>query len=62
MDYRQQLEKLNTASLIQIEEYLKSKGRLKDDEHSKIVKAKEDWQMAWNKFLETLMVIERLEI
>ncbi|HET9432360.1 MAG TPA: hypothetical protein VFO37_01325 [Chitinophagaceae bacterium] len=62
MDYRQQLEKLNTASLIQIEEYLKSKGRLKDDEHLKIVKAKEDWQMAWNKFLETLMVIERLEI
>ena len=62
MDYRQQLEKLNTASLIQIEEYLKSKGRLKDDEHLKIVKAKEDWQIAWNKFLETLMVIERLEI
>ena len=62
MDYRQQLEKLNTASLMHLEEYLKSKGELKEDEHLKVVKAKEDWQLAWNKFMETLMVIERLEL
>ena len=62
MDYREQLEKLNTASLMHLEEYLKSKGQLKDDEHLKVVKAKEDWQLAWNKFMETLMVLERLEL
>ena len=62
MDYREQLEKLNTASLKHIEEYLKSKGQLKEDEHLKVVKAKEDWQLAWNKFMETLMVLERLEL
>jgi len=62
MDYRQQLEKLNTASLMHLEEYLKSKGQLKEDEHLKVVKAKEDWQLAWNKFMETLMVLERLEL
>ena len=62
MDYRQQLEKLNTASLMHLEEYLKSKGQLKEDEHLKVVKAKEDWQLAWNKFMETQMVIERLEL
>jgi len=62
MDYRQQLEKLNTASLKHLEEYLKSKGQLKEDEHLKVVKAKEDWQLAWNKFMETLMVLERLEL
>jgi hypothetical protein len=62
MDYRQQLEKLNTASLKHIEEYLKSKGQLKEDEHLKVVKAKDDWQQAWNKFMETLMVLERLEL
>ena len=62
MDYRQKLEKLNTASLMHLEEYLKSKGQLKEDEHLKVVKAKEDWQLAWNKFMETLMVLERLEL
>jgi len=62
MDYKQQLEKLNEKSLKQIEEYLKSKGELKKDEHLKVVKAKEDWQLAWNKFMETLMVLERLEL
>ena len=62
MDYRQQLEKLNSASLMHIEQYLKSKGQLKEDEHLKVVKAKEDWQLAWNKFMETLMVLERLEL
>ena len=62
MDYRQQLEKLNTASLMHLEEYLKSKGQLKEDEHLKVVKAKEDWQLAWNKFMETMMVLERLEL
>jgi hypothetical protein len=62
MDHKQQLEKLNAESIRQIEEYLKSKGELKDDEHLKIVKAKEDWQLSWNKFMETLMVLEKLEI
>ncbi len=61
MDYKQ-LENLNKESLAQIEEYLKSKGQLKEDEHLKVVKAREDWQLAWNKFMETLMVLERLEI
>ena len=62
MDHKQELEKLNKESLMQIEEYLKSKGELKEDEHLKVVKAKEEWQTAWNKFMETLMVLERLEL
>jgi len=28
----------------------------------KLHKAKEEWQVAWNKFMEALMVLERLEI
>lgn len=62
MDHKQELEKLNSESLRQMEEYLKSKGELKEDEHLKVVKAKEEWQVAWNKFMETLMVLERLEL
>ena len=62
MDHKQNLEDLNTETLKQFEEYLKSKGQLKEDEHIKVVKASEEWQTAWNKFMETLMVLERLEI
>lgn len=62
MDHKQKLEELNKETLKQFEEYLKSKGQLKENEHLKVVKAREDWQMAWNKFMETLLVLERLEI
>jgi hypothetical protein len=62
MDHKQKLDELNKESLKQFEEYLKSKGQLKEDEHLKVVKAREDWQTAWNKFMETVMVLERLEI
>jgi len=62
MDHKGELDRLNKESLQQIEEYLKSKGELKKDEHLKVVKAKEEWQTAWNKLKETLMVLERLEL
>ncbi len=62
MDHKEELERLNKESLNQIEEYLKAKGELKEDEHLKVVKAKEEWQTAWNKLKETLMVLERLEL
>ena len=62
MDHKQKLEELNKETLKQFEEYLKSKGQLKEGEHIKVVKASEDWQTAWNKFMETLIVLERLEI
>ena len=62
MDHKQKLDELNKATLKQFEDYLKSKGELKEDEHLKVVKAREDWQTAWNKFMETLRVVERLEI
>ncbi len=62
MDHKQKLEHLNAETLKQFEDYLKSKGQLQEDEHLKVVKAREDWQIAWNKFMETLMVLEKLEI
>jgi len=62
MDPKQKLEHLNEETLKQFEDYLKSKGQLREDEHLKVVKARDDWQLAWNKFMETLMVLERLEI
>ena len=62
MDHKEKLEHLNAETLRQFEDYLKSKGQLKDDEHLKVVKAREDWQTSWNKFMDTLMVLERLEL
>jgi len=62
MDPKQKLEHLNEETLKQFEDYLKSKGQLREDEQLKVVKARDDWQLAWNKFMETLMVLERLEI
>ena len=62
MDHKQKLEELNHESLKQFEDYLKSKGQLKKDENLKVVKAPEEWQSAWSKFMEAMMVLERLEI
>ena len=62
MDHKEKLAELNKETLKQFEDYLKSKGQLKEDEHLKVVKASEEWQTAWNKFMETLMILERLEI
>ncbi len=62
MEHKKNLEELNKQSLLKLEEYLKSKGALKKDDHEKLHKAKEEWQVAWSKLMETLMVLERLEI
>ena len=62
MDHKKKLEELNQESLQRIEDYLRSKGKLKQDEHLKVVKARDEWQVAWNKFMETLMMLERLEL
>ena len=62
MGHKQKLEKLNKKSLRRFDKYLESKGMLKDEEHKKVLTAKEEWQVAWNKLMQTLLVLERLEI
>ncbi len=62
MEHKKRLEELNNESLQKLEEYLKTKETLLDQNHENVHKAKEEWQIAWNKLMETLMVLERLEI
>jgi hypothetical protein len=62
MEHKKRLEELNKESLQKFEAYLKTKGALKAEDHEIVHKAKDEWQVAWNKFMETLMVLERLEI
>jgi len=63
MEHKKKLEELNKESLQKLEEYLKTKEIvLKEDEHKKLHSAKEEWQLAWNKLMEAILVLERLEI
>ena len=62
MEHKKRLEELNQESLQKLEEYLKTKETSLEEDHAKVHKAKEEWQLAWNKLMETLMVLERLEI
>jgi hypothetical protein len=62
MEHKKNLEELNRAALEKLDEYVKSKGTSAEGHHEKINSAKDKWQTAWNEFLETLTVLERLEI
>ena len=62
MEHKKRLEELNQETLDKLDEYVKSKGTAGDEHNEKITSAKEKWQVAWNEFLETLLVLEKLEI
>jgi len=58
---REELEKAHQQSLKQYEDYISKKKVAKEDDE-KIKQAKNEWEVAWNKLMETLLVLERLEI
>lgn len=62
MDHKEKLSELHKAAHEKLEEYLKSKGELKQEDHEKVHAARDEWAVAWNKLMETLLVLERLEI
>jgi hypothetical protein len=62
MEHKKHLEKLNQDSLRKLEAYIQSKGGLKQEEHERLRTAKEDWQQAWTKLMEALLILERIEI
>lgn len=62
MEHTKQLEDLNKETLAKLEDYIKNKGEAGAEHHEKINTAREKWQAAWNEFLETLTVLDRLEI
>ena len=62
MDHKNKLEELNNEALQKLEDYMKEKGSAGGEEHDKVHSAKREWQLAWNKLMETLLVLEKLEI
>jgi hypothetical protein len=62
MDHTKRLEELRKEAFEKLEEYVKAKGELEKEHKEKLEEAKGDWEKAWNKLIEVLMVLERLEI
>ncbi|MCY7310825.1 MAG: hypothetical protein LH619_08605 [Chitinophagaceae bacterium] len=62
MEHTKKLAELHKESLQNLEDYIKLKKELKEDDQAKLHTAKEEWQVAWIKVVEVLMVLERLEI
>lgn len=62
MDHKIKLEELNQEALAKLEAYMKERATNTEADHDRIKLAKDDWQVAWNKLMETLLVLERLEI
>ena len=62
MDQKKKLAELHEESIKNFDEYLKAKGEIAQEHHEKIHDAKKNWQIAWSKMMETLMVLENLEI
>jgi uncharacterized phage-associated protein len=62
MEPKKQLEDINKEALEKLEDFIRTKGKASEEHQEKISTAKEKWQAAWNEFLETLLVLERLEI
>ena len=62
MDHKKKLEELHKESLEKFNDYLKAKGEIGQEHHEKIHEAKKDWQAAWAKLMEALIVLENLEI
>jgi hypothetical protein len=62
MEHREKLEELNSQALEKFHEYAKMKDKLGEEQQKKLHDAKNEWQEAWIKLRDVLMVLERLEI
>ena len=58
---REELNKAHEQSLKQYNDYV-NKKEITKEEAEKITQAKSDWEVAWAKLMETMLVLERLEI
>ena len=62
MTHKEELDELHKKSLSKFDEYLENKSGKFTEEHEKLLQEKSEWQLAWNKLMETMLVLERLEI
>ncbi|MBI5858819.1 MAG: hypothetical protein HZB42_14400 [Sphingobacteriales bacterium] len=60
--HKKKFEELNKATLEKLDSYIKKKEPLKDEHKEQVHTAKHEWQNAWNKLMEAMLVLERIEI
>ncbi len=62
MTHKEELDELHKKSLSKFDEYLKNNPGASKEAQEKLQQEKSEWQVAWNKLMETMLVLERLEI
>ena len=62
MDTKDKLDALHLESQAKLNELMETEIQLNEDQAERLQKAREEWQNAWAKLREVLMVLERLEI
>ena len=62
MDTKNKLEELHKESLQKLDDYIKLKSETGKAHQEKLHEAKNEWQVAYNKLMELLLVLEKLEI
>lgn len=62
MKHKKKLTELHEKSLKKVDEYLATKGKLKKAQHTKVHAAKNEWNASWNKMMEMMVMLEKLEI
>lgn len=62
MTHKEELDELHKKSLSKFDEYLEIKQGSSKEAQEKLQQEKNEWQLAWNKLMETMLVLERLEI
>ena len=62
MTHKEELDELHKKSLSKFDEYLENKSGTSKAAHEKLLQEKDEWQLAWNKLMETMLFLERLEI
>ena len=62
MTHKEELDELHRKSLSKFDEYLENNPGASKEAQEKLQQEKNEWQVAWNKLMETMLVLERLEI
>ena len=59
MNYKDELEEMHQRTLLKIEHFINKK--LENEDLEKLYRLKQDWQQAWNKLMENLFILQRIE-
>ncbi|MEO7048297.1 MAG: hypothetical protein ABI091_23560 [Ferruginibacter sp.] len=62
MDNKEELQEAHRQYMAKVEAYAEQKKKENSPEHEEFHKSKDEWKVAWNKMMEALLVLERLEI